>query len=524
MAFYASPDVAIKEEDLSANVQGVSTSVGAAVGQFVWGPVLQATTVSDESTLVSKFGKPSDATFKDWFSVYNFLAYSNNCRVVRVVSANAKNACDVALEATLIKNLTDFGNLLPTLAGTGKTAKAFAKCPGAFGNTIKVYLYDKASVTGTVLEPFLDRVMEDNEVAFGVFVNGNPVEYGIYSKVAGTKDYQGVSNYVINQVNNTSAYAFLIEKNIIKQTVPGTYDVINFALTLSGGVDGDAVSDDERKFGWDIFKSDVSEDISLPFQGAGSALVGAYIVENVCETRKDCFASLSPMEGDVLSQTPVEGMKTTRQVYGATSYGQMDGNYKYQYDAYNDKYRWVPLNGDIAGLMAMTDAEEEPWFSPGGKRIKNCVKLAFQPTKAERDELYKHNINIVTTFPDEGTILYGDRTLVSNSAFGKINVRRLFIVIEKAISKYARKVMFKINDEFTRTSFVQSVEPYLRDVQGRRGIYDFLVIADDRVNTPEVIDRDEFKARIFVKPARSINFVELTFVATRTDAVFEELI
>jgi phage tail sheath protein FI len=223
--------------------------------------------------------------------------------------------------------------------------------------------------------------------------------------------------------------------------------------------------------------------------------------------------------------TNVTGFRDT---LTSSSYAVMDSGWKYQYDKYNDVYRWVPLNGDIAGLCVRTDVQRDPWFSPAGLNrgiIKNVVKLSWNPTKAERDSLYKKGVNPVVTFPGEGTILYGDKTLLSRpSAFDRINVRRLFIVLEKAIAKAARSSLFEFNDEFTRAAFVNLVEPYLRDVQGRRGIFDFRVVCDNTNNTAEVIDRNEFVGDIYIKPARSINFIQLNFVAVRTGVSFDEVV
>ena len=204
----------------------------------------------------------------------------------------------------------------------------------------------------------------------------------------------------------------------------------------------------------------------------------------------------------------------------------MDSGWKYQYDRYNDLYRWVPLNGDVAGLAARTDFVADPWFSPAGfsrGQIRNVVKLAYSPDKTDRDNLYKSGINPVVSFPGQGTVLFGDKTLLSKpSAFDRINVRRLFIILEKSIASAARFQLFEFNDDFTRAQFVNLVEPFLRDVKGRRGVTDFKVVCDETNNTGEVIDRNEFVADIFVKPARSINFIQLNFVATRTGISFEE--
>jgi phage tail sheath protein FI len=225
--------------------------------------------------------------------------------------------------------------------------------------------------------------------------------------------------------------------------------------------------------------------------------------------------------------SPSTNIKNYRDTISSSSFAVMDSGWKYQYDRYNDKYRFVPLNGDIAGLTARTDFIADPWFSPAGYNrgiIKNVVKLAYSPSKTDRDELYRRGINPVVTFPGQGTILFGDKTLQARpSAFDRINVRRLFIVLEKAIATASKFQLFEFNDPFTRAQFRNLVEPFLRDVQGRRGITDFRVICDETNNTEVIVDRNEFVADIFIKPARSINFIRLNFVATRSSVSFEEV-
>jgi len=211
-----------------------------------------------------------------------------------------------------------------------------------------------------------------------------------------------------------------------------------------------------------------------------------------------------------------------------SSYAVMDGNWKYQYDKYNDVYRWIPCNGDVAGLCARTDQTNDPWFSPAGYNrgvIKNVVKLAWNPSKAERDTIYNAGVNPIVSQPGVGTVLFGDKTtLAKPSAFDRINVRRLFIVLEKAIATAAKFSLFELNDEFTRAQFVGLVEPYLRDVKGRRGVYDFKVVCDETNNTPQVIDSNSFVGDIYIKPARSINYIQLNFVAVRTGVEFSEIV
>jgi phage tail sheath protein FI len=284
-----------------------------------------------------------------------------------------------------------------------------------------------------------------------------------------------------------------------------------------------------------VFRS--TEDVNVALIIAGKARGGVhgeqlanYLIDNVAEYRKDCVVLVSPDINDTVNNAyNVTGdLVAFRNGLRSTSYAMLDSGHKYMYDRYNDIYRWVPLCGDVAGLIARTEEDRDAWWSPGGfnrGQIKNVVKLAYNPNKSHRDILYPAGINPVVTFPGQGTILYGDKTLLAKpSAFDRINVRRLFIVLEKAISTAAKYTLFEFNDEFTRALFRNMVEPYLRDVQGRRGIYDFRVVCDERNNTPEVIDRNEFVGDIFIKPARSINFITLRFVATRTGADFDEVI
>jgi phage tail sheath protein FI len=285
---------------------------------------------------------------------------------------------------------------------------------------------------------------------------------------------------------------------------------------------------------YEILANDELYDVSLIPTGGLAAAQARSVVNNVAEVRKDCVVFISPALADVqvgqaesTKTTNVVDFRNTDLTNLSSSYAVLDSGWKYQYDRYNDVYRWVPLNGDIAGLCARTDFVADAWFSPAGLnrgQIRNVVKLAFNPNKAQRDILYKAGVNPVISSPGTGTILFGDKTLLSRpSAFDRINVRRLFIVLEKAIAIAAKSQLFEFNDEFSRAQFRNLVEPFLRDVRGRRGITDFKVVCDTTNNTPEVIDRNEFVADIYVKPARSINFITLNFIATRTGISFEEL-
>ena len=285
----------------------------------------------------------------------------------------------------------------------------------------------------------------------------------------------------------------------------------------------------------DLLKSPEDVDISLvltglPRGGTNGETWTNYLIDNIADIRKDCVVFTSPEKADVLNNTGGEfnDVATYAGSLTPSSYAVMDSGWKYQYDKYNDVYRYVPLNGDIAGLCVRTDDIRDPWWSPAGYNrgiIKNVVKLPYNPDKADRDHLYKNKVNPVITQPGQGTLLFGDKTLLAKpSAFDRINVRRLFIVLEKAIATAAKFTLFEFNDEFTRAQFRNMVEPFLRDIQGRRGIFDFRVVCDETNNTGEVIDGNRFVGDIYIKPARSINFIQLNFIAVRTGVEFSEVV
>jgi hypothetical protein len=338
----------------------------------------------------------------------------------------------------------------------------------------------------------------------------------------------GTNNFYKNVISTGSRWIVPVEASISPAAIIRDY------ADLENGADGDnenVISFGRVAQGYDLYKEANDVDVALILQGkAQTPNIANYIVANIVEYRKDCMAFLSPRREDVVnvssSQEQMNNVISYRSAIQNSSYWIMDTGYKYRYDKYNDVYRWTPLNGDIAGLAARVD----PWESPAGfrkGRIRNLIKLAFNPNKTQRDQLYGKDINPVMTQVGQGTVLFGDKTglgTASGSAFTRINVRRLFITVEKAIATIAAQFLFEFNDEFTQNQFRQVVDPFLRDIQGRRGIIDFRVISDATVNTPDVIDRNTFRANIFIKPARSINFIELTFIATRTGVQFEEIV
>jgi phage tail sheath protein FI len=305
--------------------------------------------------------------------------------------------------------------------------------------------------------------------------------------------------------------------------------------SLSGG-DIEAATDGQLKLAYDKFLNTEDVDISVIFTNDASPDVSKHVIQNIAETRKDVVVCTSPARGDVVPDgaTSVEATLTKVLTWRndalgvSSSYGIADSGWKYVLDKYSNKYRWIPLNSDVAGCIVRTDTERDPWYSPAGYnrgQIKNSIRLAWNPNKAQRDDLYSADINPVVTFPGRGTVLFGDKTLYGrNSAFDRINVRRLFIVLEKAIATASKFTLFEFNDEFTRAQFRNMVEPFLRDVKGRRGITDFKVVCDESNNTGSVVDRNEFVGDIYIKPARSINYIQLNFIAAATGVEFSEIV
>ena len=361
--------------------------------------------------------------------------------------------------------------------------------------------------------------------------------YDRVSKASDAKSPQGDSNYVRDVIYNKSNYIYWMDHHASGSNHGSAAAGITFTAvdtpktdSLVNGANGSTATAGEIKTAYELFEDAETVDVGLIIGGSCNATHVDDLI-SIAEKRMDAIAFVSPERSDVAGIT--SSITQTQNVIGfmngirSSSYVMLDSGYKYMYDRYNDVYRYVPLNGDIAGLAARTDLIADSWFSPAGLNrgvIRGAVKLAYNPSKSQRDELYKARINPVVTFPGQGTVLFGDKTgLSAPSAFDRINVRRLFIVLEKAISTASKFQLFEFNDEFTRANFRNIVEPFLREVQGRRGITDFLVVCDETNNTGEVIDRNEFIAEIFIKPARSINFITLQFIATRTGVSFEEV-
>jgi len=563
MAFQLSPGVNVSEIDLTTIVPSVGTTEAAMVGSFQWGPINDIRSITSEIELVDVFGKPDSNTFTDFFSAANFLSYGRNLKVVRAGGGTDLLNAVSANSGISIENETDYTE--NHSSGTSTNGAWAAKWPGDIGNSLKVSLYagtNTANFSSWTYGSFFDGAPGTSTYAANRGASGDELHiavvdedglisgtsntvlerFAFVSKASDARKEDGSSNYYKDVINNTSKYLWWLSHPSI-----GVANTENWgAAAANGVVYGDTAnvvfvnslangaynvsSSGEITTAYDKFKNADEVDVSLIITSAHGDTVVDYVVDNIVEFRKDCIAFVSPDKDDVVGNAGSEtsSVTGTRDGFTSSSYAFMDSGWKYQFDKYNNTYRWVPLNADIAGLCVRTDFERDPWFSPAGFNrgiIRNVVKLAWNPNKTQRDELYKKGVNPVVTFPGEGTILYGDKTMLAKpSAFDRINVRRLFIVLEKAIARAAKFSLFEFNDAFTRSQFVSLVEPYLRDVQGRRGIFDFRVVCDETNNTPEVIDRNEFVGDIYIKPARSINFIQLNFVAVRTGVSFDEIV
>ena len=423
-------------------------------------------------------------------------------------------------------------------------AQFFNKAPGT-----STYASTRASA-GVTDEMHIIVLDEDG------LISGTPgtilEKFEAVSKASDAKDEFGSTNYYVSILENKSEWMYWLDHSSTMGSAGSAAAGVTFgtgtlpdSLSFTNGADGRQPTTGQKITAWDThFGSADNQDISLMISGSnqadnGSGTAVATRAEatgyynqlmNIAEDRKDCVVFFSPVKSDVVDSgtAGATNVKATADSLNSSSYATMSSNWLYQYDRYNDRYVYVPDNGSVAGLCARTDYTNDAWYSPAGfsrGQIFGVTKLAFNPTKVQRDTLYKARVNPVVTFPGQGTLLFGDKTLMSNdaSAFSRINVRRLFIVLEKAISTAAKFQLFEFNDSFTRANFRAAVEPFLRQVQGRRGIFDFSVICDESNNTAGVIDASQFVASIFVKPARSINFISLTFVASRSGVDFEEI-
>jgi len=636
-----SPGVVFQEVDLTTTVPNISTTTGAFVGQFQWGPARWKTLITSEPQLVRTFLKPDSNTYLSFFSVANFLAYGGPCQVVRAV-ANVANNSTASGSGLLIPNENIYQNTYFGGGGFSAAGQWAGRYPGSISNGLIISLCPSANAfssnlttryvananttinsnvitfsanvygqlqindlltvgnqatvlvtnvaTNGVLALINNASLITSTLAFAAasrqwqyarFFSGPPTTSGYASKVGGANDQChviivdtqgsfttttvspiniGGANTILEQysflslasdaVNNDGSQAYIPSVIFSKSNyaywmgwpTAGTNWGNTAAATtftnveyptysyMSGGQTGSPL-DGDLESGWDLFNNPDEVKVSLLITGASDTTVCNYVLTSTVPNRQDCVAFISPQQNDVVNQPGSESTNVlaTRNTYPSTTYGFMDSNWKYMYDKYNNVYRWVPLNPDIAGLCAQTDMKKgASWWSPAGYNrglIKNVTRLAWHPNKAYRDILYSAGVNPALNFAGQGPLLFGDVTMTTQpSAFSRINVRRLFIYLEQTISLAAKYSLFEFNDEFTRSAFLNLVTPTLRQVQGGRGITNFQVVCDTTNNTPVVIQANQFIGDIYIVPNYSINFINLNFVAVGPSVTFNTVI
>ena len=500
-------NVTLTPNSLTANVVATSVSAAAADGivEYILDSIKEGDYLRVEGTnQYMKVASKGAVTYLSDTSSYALITFENKYTGATQVVANN------TVGSRLLR-YWEFYNIVDRAPGQSDYV-------AAYGNTAA---QDELHIV----------VVDEDGLFTGIKNNVLEVFEGV-SRATNAKSTNGASLYYKDVLKNESEYLFA-GSNIVgavpntAQLVASSTNVLPYTAAFVGGVNSlveSGISVGDLANAYDLFKDPDTVDVSLIMTGRSNSDLANYIISNIAEGRKDCVAFVSPEQADKTADTIV----AFRNLLSSTSYAVIDSGYKYQYDRYNDLYRYIPLNGDIAGLCARTDSTNDPWYSPAGfsrGNIKNIVRLNFNPNQAERDLLYKNGVNPVVTFPGQGTVLFGDKTMLSKpSAFDRINVRRLFIVLEKAISTAAKFALFEFNDEFTRSQFRSLVEPYLREIQGRRGITDFKVVCDTTNNTGEIIDRGEFVGDIYIKPTRSINYIQLNFIAVRSGVDFNEIV
>ena len=635
MGFLVSPGVEVKELDLTNVIPALSTSIGGYTGKFNWGPVGKLITVSSENDLTEVFGKPDGTHQGSVLQAGAFLKYGNTLKISRAVqpldsgqttiqetetiTASVGTSTSADLTTTtgkmLILNEDDF-----EANGLAAGVVAAARCPGSYGNSLKVLIargsnsrtttndspdtigsgkhasnlmasnFDAApgsvavtsdDTTGT--EDEVQVLIVDEDGLLSGTKNNVLEKFQGLSLCSDAKTDDGSSLYYYDVINNTSQYIFInklgdatgganlytnADKTVAEvesgdndladvlsaddAQANGTFQNGLYQKSFTLGQDG-TLTKAAYKTALDFFADADTVDVNLLYAESGQFSDAGDVDKQALDTdvatlahkRKDCVAFISQPSNaslNAVEKQTTEATKLDKITDGSTgyadkivtalgntlgSYAVVDSTPVYVYNKYADNYVYIPAAGHIAGLCAATDASNDPWFSPAGfnrGNLRGVIKLAFNPNQSSRDTLYKANVNPLVTFPGQGTILFGDKTAQPKaSAFDRINVRRLFITLEKAISTAAKFSLFELNDEFTRAQFRNLVEPFLRDVKGRRGVTDFLVVCDETNNTGQVIDTNRFVADIFIKPARSINFITLNFVATRTGVEFNEI-
>lgn len=586
-SFQVSPGVFTREIDATNVIPAVSTAIGAFAGSFTSGPVESPVLIGSEQELVKVFGEPTAANSLDFLTAASFLKYSNALWVSRAIRSDAQTASDTGA-AGVIKNDDDFQRFLndspaptqsvvaryPGLSGNNVSLR-FNAWGG--GNAIaRGFDYEPDFTTEGLT--YADGEVLYDEVHVEVLLDGLVVErYTGLSIAADAKDERGANIFFKDVLNRDSNYVRVVnitvgdvgadspveEGDVVLDKTFAELTALNdefdspfgsptdaqqiptylndTSYTLSGGTEGVGTVDGVTAI--ETFADAETIDVSLVFTSVVEAdghewSATEQSLNDIVTSRKDCVGFISAPLQVAKAQSDTDKLNlvfkdatTGKFSYAGSkhnSYLVFDSSPVEVYNKYLDRNEWIPGSGHMAGLCANTDLVADPWFSPAGfnrGRVKGISRIAYNPKKADRDNLYKGGVNFMTSFPGEGIVLYGDKTgQTKPSAFDRINVRRLFIVLEKAIAKAAKYQLFELNDEFTRATFRNMVIPFLREIQGRRGVTDFAVVCDSTNNTGEIIDTNQFVGDIYIKPARSINFITLNFVATRTGVEFKEII
>ena len=621
-----SPGIKITESDLVSSSQAVSSTSGAFAGQFRWGPIDKAVQVTNETDLVTKFGKPNATNVVDFLSAAHFLGYTSSLFVVRSANtalnatAEATTGSGTAGAGTSIKNDDAYINTASFNVGpwaarySGALGNAIrvSVCPSsaAYSNTLtgtftvtagsttvtgsgslantqmqvgdfivlsgrstkvtaianatsltieSAHLTGASAATGTRRWEFfgefdsapgtstngaalgasgdeLHIVVQDRTGEITGTANTVLEKFGYLSKGSDAKADTGGSNYYKNAINDRSNYVWWTAhdnagSNWGNTLASTTYTAVSTPKTysLAGGSDGNALTDGDRSTSYVLLANKQEVPASIIITGQANATVVNRVIADVGEVRKDVVVCVSPLRANVVNNAGSEAtaIGSWADTITRSTYVVADSGWKYQYDKYNDAYVYVPLNADTAGCMARNDLNREPWLSPAGfsnGRVQNLVRLAYNPTQADRDTLYKAAVNPIITQIGQGTILFGDKTFtLKNTSMNRVNVRRLFIELQKTIGQAADNVLFDQNDATTRSGFVSLVVPYLRSVQSRRGITAFRVVCDESNNPEDVVNANEFVCDIFVQPIRSVNFIQLNFVSVRGTATFAEI-
>lgn len=531
-----SPGVYVYEKDATFNINSIESSASSFIGLFNWGPINQLIKITtNESELLEKLGRPDNSTTLYFHSASNFLKYAVPLYIVRAADENeARNAVPVGDAPVFIPNDAAYESSVSVL----DDIPFIARYAGALGNNLDISC---ASAAGYSTWDYADEFQyapEGDEFNLVVIdrtgaITGNAgtvlERFELLTKTEGSKKPDGSSAYVSKVLYDQSRWILAGDVEVIDFTDTGSYGVFN--VTLQGGVDGNT---DVDNVDWltaaEVLRNTETLDIISNFiAGTPSMFVGNII--DTMESRQDAVAFVAPQLSDVLNN--VDPVAAVKNFFNVTinknhSYAFFVDNWKMVYDRYNDKSIWIPTSSDAAGLNSRVFVEAEPWMPSAGLnrgQLRNVIKLAWSANKAQRDLLYRDSINsIITAANGEGTVLWGDKTALKRpSAFSRLNVRNLFIVLKKSIARAARYQLFELNDEITRTIFRSSVNRYLESVQGRRGLYRYLVKCDETNNTPQVINSNEFVADIFLDPTRSINFIKLSFIAVDAGVEFSEI-